>query len=72
MAAMYSAEEVFGTTNIVACIKRKKKKGPKRKKKRKIIYCLGLHPEVVLFYFTFFDLQESAGRAVSKSACGVC
>lgn len=71
MAAMYSAEEVFGTTNIVACIKRKKKR-TKKKKKRKIIYCLGLHPEVVLFYFTFFDLQESAGRAVSKSACGVC
>lgn len=51
---------------------KEKKKDQKEKTKRKIINYLGLHPEVVLFYFTFFDLQESAGRAVSKSACGVC
>lgn len=49
-----------------------KKEKDQKEKKKKIIYYLGLHLEVVLFYFTFFDLQEIAGRAVTKSACGVC
>lgn len=68
---MYSTDEVFETTDTV-CLHWKKKKKTRKKKKKKIIYYLGLHLEVVLFYFTFFDLQEIAGRAVTKSACGVC
>lgn len=41
------------------------------KKKKKKFIILDFIPGMVLFSFTFFDLQENAGRPLSNSACGV-
>lgn len=39
--------------------------------KKKVFIILDFIPGMVLFSFTFFDLQENAGRQLSNSACGV-
>lgn len=58
--------EVFETPNSFLALNR----GGKREKKKGLII-LYFIPGMVLFYFTFFDLQQNAAGPLSNSACGV-